>query len=149
MSQFQDANSAYTDPTIIQIQGTAGQAQTQSEVPAVTGAITSLNGLLASVQTLQAGAGALTVVIASAGQTHTFSIAGTLGVANGGTGATTAAGARGNLGLGGLAVLNPGVAVPNSAVVAAAGYVQADFQSVIDTLNAALTSLRNAGIIAT
>jgi hypothetical protein len=29
MSQFQDANSAYTDPTIIQIQGTAGQAQTQ------------------------------------------------------------------------------------------------------------------------
>ena len=36
-----------------------------------------------------------------------------------------------------------------STVVAAAGYVQADFQSVIDSLNAPLNSLRAAGIIAT
>jgi hypothetical protein len=49
----------------------------------------------------------------------------------------------------GLAVLNAGAAVANSSVVAAAGYVQADFQSVIDKLNALLNSLRTAGIIAT
>jgi hypothetical protein len=52
------------------------------------------------------------------------------------------------IGLGGMAVLNAGAAVANSAVVAGVGYVQADFQSVIDKLNALLTSLRNAGHIA-
>lgn len=56
---------------------------------------------------------------------------------------------RAAIGLGALAVLGPGVAVPNSAVVAGVAYVQADFQSVINTLNALLGSLRTAGIIAT
>lgn len=55
---------------------------------------------------------------------------------------------RSALGLGGLATLNPGIAVPNNGVVAGAGYVQADFQSLIDSFNALATSLRNAGIIA-
>lgn len=68
------------------------------------------------------------------------------------TGATinvdNAATARGALGLGGLAVLNPGVNVPDSPVVAGVAYVQADFQSLIDTVNDLLQSLRAAGQIA-
>lgn len=62
---------------------------------------------------------------------------------------TTPATTRTALGLGGLAVLNAGTAVPDSAVVAGVAYVQANFQSVIDTLNDLLGSLRTAGIIAT
>lgn len=57
--------------------------------------------------------------------------------------------ARASLGLGSLAVLNLGAAVANSGVVAGAAYSQADFQAVIDKLNALLGSLRTAGIIAT
>lgn len=53
---------------------------------------------------------------------------------------------RTTLGLGGLAVLNPATDTPNSAVVAGVGYVQADFASVIATLNSLLTQLRSAGI---
>ena len=53
--------------------------------------------------------------------------------------------ARTSLSLGGLAVLNAGAAVANSTVVAAAGYVQLTFQSVIDKLNALLNSLRIGG----
>lgn len=59
-------------------------------------------------------------------------------IAQGGTGATTAAAARTNLGLGALATKGAGVAVAN----AAAAPTKAEF-------NALLTSLRNAGIIAT
>lgn len=68
--------------------------------------------------------------------------AGSITVTNAGT-------FRSAIGLGNLAILNPGTAVPNSGVVAGVGYVQADFQSVINTLNALLGSLRTAGIIAT
>lgn len=57
----------------------------------------------------------------------------------GGTGATTAAGARANLELGALATRGAGVAVANAA---AAAPTKAEF-------DALLTSLRNAGIIAT
>ncbi len=56
--------------------------------------------------------------------------------------------ARTALGLGTVATKDIAGAVPDSAVVAAVGYVQADFQSVIDTLNALLGSLRVAGHIA-
>lgn len=59
-------------------------------------------------------------------------------VAQGGTGASTAEAARTNLGLGTLATRSQGAAVAN----AAAAPTQAEF-------NALLTSLRNAGIIAT
>lgn len=59
-------------------------------------------------------------------------------VAQGGTGASTATAARTNLGLGALATKNAGVAVAN----AAAAPTKEEF-------NALLTSLRNAGIIAT
>ncbi len=71
-----------------------------------------------------------------------------LAVTSGGTGANSATGARSNLGLGGLAVLNAGAAVANSGVVAGGAYVQADFQAVIDKLNELLGSLRTAGVIA-
>lgn len=74
--------------------------------------------------------------------------AGVLDITSGGTGASSASGARSNFGLGGLAVLNPGVAVVNSAVVAAVAYSQADFQAVIDKLNETLNSIRGGGIIA-
>lgn len=76
-----------------------------------------------------------------------LAITGTTGA---GTITVTSAGSfRTAIGLGNLAVLNPGTAVPDSAIVAGPGYVQADFQSVIDTLNDLLGSLRTAGIIAT
>lgn len=60
-------------------------------------------------------------------------------IANGGTGATTAATARTSLGLGSLATRSQGVAVANAA---AAAPTKAEF-------DALLISLRNAGIIAT
>lgn len=71
------------------------------------------------------------------------------GTSNSVTITVTNAGAfRSAIGLGGLAVLNPGTAVPDSGVVAGVAYSQTDFQSVIDTLNDLLGSLRTAGIIA-
>lgn len=75
-----------------------------------------------------------------------FTITGTAG--SGVVSITGPATARSALGLGALAVLGPAADVPNSGVVAGAGYVQADFQSVIDTLNDLLTSLRTGGLIA-
>lgn len=102
--------------------------------------------------TAYAGAGALQPVAV----TGSVAMGGTTqGLTFGGTSAavtitvTNAATFRGAIGLGGLATLNPGAAVPDSSVVAGPGYVQADFQSVIDTLNDLLGSLRSAGIIAT
>lgn len=61
---------------------------------------------------------------------------------------TSAAAARTAIGLGTMAVRNAGVAVADSAVVAGVAYVQADFQSVIDTVNDLLQSLRSAVHIA-
>lgn len=61
---------------------------------------------------------------------------------------TNAASFRSALGLGGMAVLNAGVAVPNSSVVASPGYVQAELASLVSSFNALATSLRNAGHIA-
>jgi hypothetical protein len=67
-----------------------------------------------------------------------WSSAAAIAVANGGTGAATATGARTNLGLGTLAIRDQGAAVPN----AAGSPTQTEFNNL-------LTSLRNAGIIAT
>lgn len=61
-----------------------------------------------------------------------------LSIAQGGTGATTAAAARTGLGLGGLAVRGAGTAVADAT----------DEATVITQLNALLASLRSAGIIA-
>ena len=96
------------------------------------------------------GATGSTITIASGGGSGwTIAPVGSPGVLTLSITVSSAATARTSLGLGGLAVLNAGAAVANSTVVAAAGYVQADFQSVIDKLNALLNSLRTAGIIAT
>jgi len=62
---------------------------------------------------------------------------------------TDAATTRTNLGLGTAAVHNQGTAVANLSTTASAGYVQAELQATIDKLNALLTVLRTAGLIAT
>lgn len=90
------------DPDVIEAQGAAQIASETFIIGAqVTGAISNLNGLLAPSQLFASSGG---ITISSAGTTHTFSFSlagasGTLAVANGGTGATTASGARTNLGI--------------------------------------------------
>jgi hypothetical protein len=105
-------------------------AQTQAQTFVAAGG-TSFNATGASLAATGVG-------LAISGTTG----AGSITVTNAGT-------FRAAIGLGALALLGPGTAVPDSGVVAGVGYVQADFQSVINTLNALLGSLRTAGIIAT
>lgn len=101
MSRLYDFDIS-NDPDVIEAEGAAGQAQQTLIIGAqVTGAISNLNGLLAPAQLFASSGG---ITISSAGTTHTFSFSlsgasGTLAVANGGTGATTAANARTNLGI--------------------------------------------------
>lgn len=97
MSNLYDIDVS-NDPDVIEAQGLAGQAAETLIVGAqVTGAISSLNGLAAPTQLFATSGG---ITVSSVGNTHTFSFSfsGTLAVANGGTGATTASGARTNLG---------------------------------------------------
>lgn len=56
---------------------------------------------------------------------------------------------RSNLGLGGLSTQSPGAAVANLGGSVSNPPTQAEVQAIQDKLNALLTSLRNAGIIAT
>lgn len=130
----------FNDPDLILAQTQAGISSSpflQANVQA--GAVGSIGGATGTSITIASGGSAGFSVSASG-------IPGTLTLS---ISVSNAATARTSLGLGGLAVLNAGSAVTNSSVVAAAGYVQADFQSVIDKLNALLGSLRTAGIIAT
>lgn len=130
----------FNDPDLILAQTQAGISSSpflQANVQA--GAVGSIGGATGTSITIASGGSAGFSISASG-------IPGTLTLSISVSNATTA---RTSLGLGGLAILNAGSAVANSSVVAAAGYVQADFQSVIDKLNALLGSLRTAGIIAT
>jgi hypothetical protein len=56
---------------------------------------------------------------------------------------------RSNLGLGGLSTQSPGAAVPNLSQTISSPPTQAEVQNIQTKLNDLLTSLRNAGIIAT
>lgn len=130
----------FNDPDLILAQTQAGISSSpflQANVQA--GAVGSISGATGTSITIVSGGSAGFSVSASG-------IPGTLTLS---ISVSNAATARTSLGLGGLAILNAGSAVADSSVVAAAGYVQADFQSVIDKLNALLGSLRTAGIIAT
>lgn len=130
----------FNDPDVILAQAQAGISSSpllQSNVQA--GAVGSIGGATGTSITIASG-GSAGFSISASGIPGTLTLS--ISVSN-------AATARTSLGLGGLAILNSGAAVANSSVVAAAGYVQADFQSVIDKLNALLGSLRTAGIIAT
>ncbi len=130
----------FNDPDLILAQTQAGISSSpflQANVQA--GAVGSIGGATGTSITIASG-GSAGFSISASGIPGTLTLS--ISVSN-------AATARTSLGLGGLAVLNAGSAVTNSSVVAAAGYVQADFQSVIDKLNALLGSLRTAGIIAT
>lgn len=130
----------FNDPDLILAQTQAGISSSpflQANVQA--GAVGSIGGATGTSITIASGGSAGFSISASG-------IPGTLTLSISVSNATTA---RTSLGLGGLAILNAGSAVADSSVVAAAGYVQADFQSVIDKLNALLGSLRTAGIIAT
>lgn len=71
----------------------------------------------------------------------------TVPLANGGTGATTAAAARTNLGLGGLATQNAAAASADSAPAQSAAYVQADVQAILTELRDLKTKMRTAGIL--
>lgn len=122
-------------------------AQTQAAVSdpvtlaqnVAAGAVTDIAGAQGSAITITgSGSSGWTISASGAGNQLTFSLS-----------VTNASTARTNLGLGALATLNAGAAVANSSVVAGGAYVQADFQAVIDKLNALLNSLRAAGIIAT
>jgi len=73
--------------------------------------------------------------------------AGVLDITQGGTGAATAVGARGNLGLGNLATRNEAAASADTAPVQTALYVQADVQAILDELRDLKTKLRAALIL--
>lgn len=79
----------------------AGQVATWNGT-AWTAAAPTSGGTVTSVSTVTTGVG-LTMVVTNPTSTPTITLAGTLNVASGGTGATTAAGARTNLGLGTMA----------------------------------------------
>ena len=88
--------------TVGALTGTAaGQVATWNGT-AWTAAAPTAGGTVTSVSTVTTGVG-LTMVVTNPTSTPTITLAGTLNVANGGTGATTAAGARTNLGLGTMA----------------------------------------------
>lgn len=129
----------YNDPDVILAQTQAAAPQDPLLINVLGGAVTSVGGALGPAINVSGSASSGFTVSAS-GAANTLTISVTV---------SNAANARTTLGLGGLAVLNAGGAVANSTVVAGAAYVQADFQSVIDKLNALLGSLRMAGIIAT
>lgn len=93
---------------------------------------------LATARTIQTNLAATTASSFDGTANAAPGVTGVLPLANGGTGAATAVAARTELGLGVLATKNAGVAVAN----AAAAPTKAEF-------DALLTSLRNAGIIAT
>lgn len=130
----------FNDPDLI-------LAQTQSAVStdpllanqALGGAIVNIGGALGPTVNVSGSASSGFTVSAS-GAANLLTISMTV---------SNAANARTTLGLGGLAVLNAAAAVANTGTVASAGYVQAEAQAVIDKLNALLTSLRNAGTLAT
>lgn len=94
---------------------------------------------LATARTIQTNLAVTTAASFDGTANAAPGVTGILPVANGGTGASSAAGARTVLGLGALATQNAGVAVANAAGTAP---TKAEF-------DALLTSLRNAGIIAT
>lgn len=133
-SEFQTFN----DPDVILAQTQAGviNSPTLFNQQVAGGAITNLAGAQGqSITITGSGASGWTISASGAGSELTFAIA-----------VTNAPLARSGLGLGNLAVLNAAVNTPNSAIVAGVAYSQADFQSVINTLNNLLTRLRTAGI---
>jgi hypothetical protein len=96
MPRFVGEFDPVTDPTVVYDQYSTGGAET-IDVPPVPGsvAVTTINGLSGPTVTFSGGTTGLS--FAPSGTTITLN--GTLVIANGGTGATTAAGARANLGL--------------------------------------------------
>lgn len=131
----------YNDPDVINAQfGNAALSLDPLLVnPPLGGAVVSIGGALGPT-VLVSGSASSGFTVSATGAANTLTISVTV---------SNAANARTTLGLGGLAVLNAGAAVANSSVVAGVAYSQADFQSVIDKLNALLNSLRTAGVIAT
>lgn len=126
----------FNDPDVILAQTQAAVSSDPLLVNVLGGAVTSVGGALGPTVNVSGSASSGFTVSAS-GAANTLTISFTV---------SNAANARTTLGLGGLAVLNAATNTANSAVVAGAAYSQADFQSVIDTLNNLLTRLRSAGI---
>ena len=126
----------FNDPDVILAQTQAAVSSDPLLVNVLGGAVTSVGGALGPTVNVSGSASSGFTVSAS-GAANTLTISFTV---------SNAADARTTLGLGALAVLNAATDTPNSAVVAGGAYVQADFQSVIDTLNNLLTRLRTAGI---
>jgi len=119
--------TAYTD---IELQGRTGSVQRVIDENNPTGqGVQAINGINNASITIQGDGTYIQVSGAGATLVITFLVAA--------------------LGLGGLATLDPGVAVANLNLTASAGYVQAELQSVTDKLDALLTSLRDQGIIET
>lgn len=124
-----DSPAIEQDPSVAQLQaqaqGVAAALLVALPETGFVGSINALSGLL----TLQAGTSStgVTVTVSSDG-VSTISI--------------------GVTGFGTIITHDQAAAVVDSAVVAGAAYVQADFQSVIDKLNELLGALRTAGIIA-
>lgn len=73
--------------------------------------------------------------------------AGVLDITSGGTGAASASGARSNLGLGGLAILNAVAASADTAPAQTAVYVQADVEAILTELRDLKTKMRAAGVL--
>lgn len=137
---MRESFQVFNDPDVILAQTQAGSNNLQiQQAPVAAGAVASIGGATGNTIAISSGASG-GFAISPSGAPGVLTL--TVSVSN-------AATVRTALGLGGLAVLDAGAAVPNSAVVAGAAYSQTDFQSVIDKLNALLTSLRNADIIAT
>jgi hypothetical protein len=113
----------------------------QTQIQAASDTLTELQTFVGKGQT-QFVSTSSSLSASGVGMTITGSIgSGTIAISN-------AATFRSALGLGGMAVLNAGAAVPNSTVVASPGYVQAELASLVSSFNALATSLRNAGHIA-
>lgn len=126
----------FNDPDVILAQTQAAVSSDPLLVNVLGGAVTSVGGALGPTVNVS-GSVSSGFTVSASGVANTLTIS--LTVSN-------AANARTALGLGALAVLNTATDTPNSAIVAGGAYVQADFQSVIDTLNNLLTRLRTAGI---